>query len=364
MNNIERLEKAINYAIESSYDIYNRQIEVQRALYSHKTVCIFGTGKFFEDCGIEEYMLRYEYVCDNNQEKWGKEFRGRKCISPNELSQMTDVGVLIMVADWKPIYKQLTALGVDCYPMEWYVLNTYDKHYDAGWFADQREKILRTYDLFEDDISQVIYVEAICNRIAPQYAMKSFEELKSEGEYFASDVFTMTDNEYLVDAGAYKGDSIDEFLSVTNGKCGAIYSFELDKRIFEILKRKVEKYEGVNIALYNKGLSDKRRAVAYNFVRGQEKLDEEVVALDEILFDKKVTMIKMDIETFEIPALNGACNIIKTQHPKLAISAYHYLSDLWNIPRKIKALDDGYKIYLRHHGPVVWDTDCYAVWDK
>ena len=68
----------------------------------------------------------------------------------------------------------------------------------------------------------------------------------------------------------------------------------------------------------------------------------------------------MDVETFEIKALDGARRIITEQKPKLSISAYHYLSDLWEVPRKIRELVPEYKLYLRHHAPTVWDTDCYA----
>ena len=74
----------------------------------------------------------------------------------------------------------------------------------------------------------------------------------------------------------------------------------------------------------------------------------------------KITFIKMDVETFEIKALKGAKQIITQQKPKLCISAYHYLSDLWEVPRVIKEMVPEYKVYLRHHSPAVWDTDCYA----
>lgn len=66
-----------------------------------------------------------------------------------------------------------------------------------------------------------------------------------------------------------------------------------------------------------------------------------------------MTLIKMDVETFEIKALEGARRIIIEQKPKLSISAYHYLSDLWEVPRKIRELVPEYKLYLRHHAPTV-----------
>ena len=58
----------------------------------------------------------------------------------------------------------------------------------------------------------------------------------------------------------------------------------------------------------------------------------------------------MDIEGFEIPALNGAKRIIKEYKPKLAISAYHKISDLWEIPYLVISSFPEYKdFYFRQH---------------
>lgn len=359
-----RLNNAVDYAIETNYAAHGRALEVAQKLYSHKNICIFGTGEFFEDCADMEHVNRFEYVGDNNPERWGKLFKGRRCLSPTEIAEMDDIAVLIMIGEWRPVYEQLTNMGIECYPMDWYTLNVYDPHYSNEWFESQRKNILDTVDLFEDEISKEIYVEAICNRIAPSLAEKIFNELKTPGEYFLSDVFSMGSDEYVIDAGAYKGDSIDDFLKVTNGKFGAIYSFELDSSIFQELEKTASKYDRKKITLINAGVSDKVEEIEYSYVQGQEKHIEHITTIDETLKGKKVTFIKMDVETFELKALDGAKNIISEQKPKLSISAYHYLSDLWEIPSAIKRLVPEYKLYLRHHAPTVWDTDCYAYVSK
>lgn len=112
--------------------------------------------------------------------------------------------------------------------------------------------------------------------------------------------------------------------------------------------------------MFNAGVSDEIAEIQYGYVQEMEKRREQVTTLDDALKGKKVTLIKMDVETFEIKALKGAKRIITEQKPKLAISAYHYLSDLWEVPGTIKAMVPEYKLYLRHHAPAVWDTDCYA----
>lgn len=171
----------------------------------------------------------------------------------------------------------------------------------------------------------------------------------------------MDTDECVVDAGAYKGDSIESFLKAAQGNFEKIYSFELDREIFKELQATVNKYDTRKIELYNAGVSDEDSEIKYAYVSGEEQHIEKVVTLDRVLAGKRVTFIKMDVETFEIKALRGAEKVIKKNQPKLCISAYHYLSDLWEVPLAIKELNPNYKLFLRHHSPTVWDTDCYAM---
>ena len=76
---------------------------------------------------------------------------------------------------------------------------------------------------------------------------------------------------------------------------------------------------------------------------------------------QRVDFIKMDIEGAEMDALDGASNIIRKFKPRLAISGYHKLADLWEIPQKLKALNPGYELTFGHHSPVQWESVFYAV---
>lgn len=361
MNYENRLNAAIDYAIDSHYDIWNRQNKVWSEIKAHKYICLFGTGKFYRDLVGHIYTDRFEYVGDNDPKKIGTYIDGRKCLSPIEIEQMKDdIAVIIMVKNYDAVHRQLSEMGIHCYTIGECVLNTYDRHYDDSWFMKKRSEIISTIQLFSDELSKEIYVECICNRVAPQLASKKFYELQQPGEYFASDVFEINDShqEFLVDCGAYIGDSIDDFVRVTNGNYGAVYAFELDEKIFNILKERTQGYQ--NIEYYNYGVSDEYSEFEYNYIQGTKSRRAKVDAIDNILTGKRVTYIKMDVETYELKALEGAKTIITTQQPKLCISAYHYLSDLWEVPKKIKNLVPDYKLYLRHHSPCVWDTDCYA----
>jgi FkbM family methyltransferase len=86
------------------------------------------------------------------------------------------------------------------------------------------------------------------------------------------------------------------------------------------------------------------------------KLDDYVVAQNL----NNVDFIKMDIEGYEMDALNGAHNLVKEFKPKLAISGYHRFEDLWEIPFKIKDLNPNYDLFFAHHSPIKWESVFYA----
>lgn len=137
------------------------------------------------------------------------------------------------------------------------------------------------------------------------------------------------------------------------------------------------KSEKINImgkfVCYPYGLSDKSGTVAIvagdrnssivenNINNMEEKVAAQVKTLDEVLSDKRVTFIKMDIEGAELGALKGADKIIKTQKPILAICIYHSASDMINIPLYIKEIVPEYQIYIRHYTNEMFETVCYAI---
>ncbi|MDI6868652.1 MAG: FkbM family methyltransferase [Coprothermobacterota bacterium] len=75
----------------------------------------------------------------------------------------------------------------------------------------------------------------------------------------------------------------------------------------------------------------------------------------------RVDMIKMDIEGYEMNALQGAVETLKDFKPKLAIASYHGGEDLVRIPLFMESLGLGYKMYLRHFAPSLGETILFAI---
>lgn len=175
---------------------------------------------------------------------------------------------------------------------------------------------------------------------------------------------SINENEIYVDCGAYDGDSVIEFLNYVNGKYKKIIAFEPDKSNFKKLQ---------NVAI---GLHD---VEAYPFATGNEnaqisfaeegginsQISEtgsnkvQMIKLDDLIKDE-ITLVKLDVEGAEMDTLRGCEKLIKRYRPKLAVSLYHRIDDLINIPTYLKEIVPEYKFKLRQHSGALYDTVLYA----
>lgn len=361
----KKIEAAFARAMEDNHEIYERQLKVRKRFQEAGTVCFFGTGEFYHDC-YGHPGFAYEYCCDNDPAKWGKTYRGKRCIPPEELKSMEDPVVLVMVGEYRPIQKQLDEMGIENYNCDDIFLNVFDQKYDRAWFEGQKSRALDALELLADDASRQVYVTALLNRMAPQLSDRIFNDIKIPGEYYGSGVFSLGEKEVLVDAGAFDGDSALGFIRAVHGSFDKIYAFEIDGNNFRKLQDRLTDWKD-RLVLFQKGVWKESGILKFggenygSSVKEDGSNTAEMISIDEAVNGERVTLIKMDVEGSELPALEGARNTIRTWRPKLAVSAYHYLNDLWDVPLKIRELCPDYQIYLRHHAPTVWDTDCYAV---
>ena len=68
----------------------------------------------------------------------------------------------------------------------------------------------------------------------------------------------------------------------------------------------------------------------------------------------------MDIEGEELNALKGAKEHIINDRPAMAISLYHKLQDIYEIPSYIHGLDSSYRFLLRKYGETISELVLYV----
>ena len=176
-----------------------------------------------------------------------------------------------------------------------------------------------------------------------------------------------------MDAGAFDGDSVLDFINKV-GSFKKIYAYEANSSNYKKMQMKL----GLAISVYGKDSLDLINAAVGKeegvirisrygnesatavLLREEESLLEDVrcIALDNMI--KEVTYIKMDIEGCEADAIEGAKNLLRSCRPKLAICIYHKPADLWELPLLIHEMVPEYRLYIRHHGNIYYDTVLYA----
>lgn len=316
--------------------------------------------------------------CDSDSAKIGKSINGIKILSTENLFSIdSDTYIIITSSFEDEIYRELEQMGlndkvrnIDEVKFTYKIINRKNKakNYLSG--------IERLYNILEDQKSINVLKNIIYYRVTGD--LELLYRVGEMDEYFP-DIIKIGDNEVFVDAGAYNGDTVIKFMKRTENKYKKVYAFEPDSKMFRDLEWNMSHNDIVKgecygkVQIFNLGLYSSSKKINFTGTgKMDSKIDEyegkdiiEVVKLDDILLDEKVTFIKMDIEGAEIEAIKGAKNIIMKNKPKLAICVYHKKSDLWEIPLLIKEICPDYKIYLRHHGMFepyeMCDTVCYAV---
>jgi FkbM family methyltransferase len=248
------------------------------------------------------------------------------------------------------------------------------REYDGAWEAAadpaNRADIERVHSLLSDLQSRKVFEEKLSYYLGRDKAR--LDEIKSAATiYFDRSVYELGADEVVVDGGAYIGDTLSSFLDDTNGRYRSYFAFEPDPASFERLAS-VAAQDPSRITAVHAGLADhtskarllSARGAASRFLGADESGGEDVsvVSLDEYFDGRRApTLIKMDIEGAEASALQGAARLLGAASPAMAISAYHFPTDLWRIPLLLERLLPGSRLYLRHYTREVDDTVCYAI---
>ena len=209
-------------------------------------------------------------------------------------------------------------------------------------------------------------IRAKLDRYGIKYDFAFFDCLQ-EPQYF--EIWTMCPGmrgEFFADVGALDGSTTEYFLK--HFEDGHAYVLEPNPKQFQITRESLRDYPQAELFPY--GAYDENTRLMFDIdaadvssarISENGTVSVEVRRLDDLLENRPVTFLKMDIEGSELAALRGAERIIREQRPKLAICVYHKPEDMWEIPSFILSCHPDYKLYLRHHSMLADETVLYAV---
>ena len=190
------------------------------------------------------------------------------------------------------------------------------------------------------------------------------------GGMFGLKELNITDSESFVDAGAWEGDTIDQFLKFTDGRYRKIFAFEPDSQIFKTLQDTYGNNE--KISLHQCGLGERDGELCISRGSTQSAFltsasadpDSERIAiknLDNLLADENVSLIKIGVPFMFLDILKGSASLIRKCRPRLiTYVTWDNRFLLYDTIRWITDLNLSYKLALRFDFPMPTRLVLYA----
>ena len=340
----------------------------------NKRIIIWGTGfnaKRMNDIYPNE-MLQEDIIgyVDNDKNKWGESFFGKKIFSPEEIKSMEFSDIYISINKKEEVVEQIREMFI----------NTSVNILDNDYF--KRKKMITRYsDVRDSEIQEIInylrnnnlevfnypWVEeykyltikieredglfyVIHNgkklffsdkydteeKVREYYISLLIEQDKRSPHRYILDNFAVNEGDIVIDAGAAEGifslDIID--------KAGKIYIFEPESEWISALKHTFSDYMD-KIVIIDKCVS--------NYT------DFNTTTIDKVVNEPHINFIKMDIEGEEYYALCGAANIIgNSKNIRVSVCTYHQEFAYEAIKNKLQEYgfkvdhSYGYMWYIEH----------------
>lgn len=349
----------------------------KRLSETEKPIVMYGMGDgaekimaVFEKMGIKPaaFMASDEFVR-------GHSFMGYQLHKLSEIQEMYEDFVIVVCfgSSLPPVMDRLYELDgqYELYAPDVPVAG--EGLFDEEYLAANADKLQRVKRLLADEQSRKVLDDIISYKLTGDIKLlKGCESPVDDGW----SLLKIGREETYVDLGAYNGDTVDKFLRLTNKEFEHIYALEPDSRSFNRMVRRNYAlgrgiFHPVNAAAWNEdttlqfrnsgGRSSGSATGGSKYGRGRV-LPVKAMKVDTLLEGKKATLLKFDVEGSEREALEGAAATISKYRPKIILSLYHRTEDLLELPLKIREMNSGYKMYLRHHPYIpAWDVNLYCV---
>lgn len=307
--------------------------------------------------------------CDNDRKMWNTEVAGFPCVVPQELSRWKDPFALVSsVKHYPAIHRQLEEMGIPHCTLDGYVVRSHLSDFQA------------VYAMLDEE-SRPIYAGLLLSRIRGD--LSEFRILCSDNPYFALPEFRFPGiDEVFVDCGAFTGENSQQFINhCSGGIFRKLYAFEGNPAAVAAMRRRLtreremwlfredqivceQKFvgsaDGVKIPFH---ISESNPTNSFAGEADEHTEWVESVTLDRYFSERgedRITFLKADIEGAEWDMLHGAEGLIRRNRPKMAISVYHSIFDLYRIPLLLRQWVPEYQFAVRHHWNDLNETVLYC----
>ncbi|MGN0446800.1 MAG: FkbM family methyltransferase [Acutalibacteraceae bacterium] len=357
----------VQFAIHETQDVW------QRLQQTNTPIVLYGTGNGADKIldAFAAYGIPVADIFVSDSFYRAQTFRGFQVLTFADVCRKyTDCLIILAFAVFRPdmlqrirdIQKHYEVLAPEMpvFGTGYYTWNTLE---------EQGGQMDHVWQMLEDDSSRQVLENLINYRISGKLIY--LEQATSPRSEVFQNILHLDGNEAYADLGAYRGDTIQEFLEQTGGSFRQIYALEPDEKNYQRLTDWVQtlpKEQQKKISCYPLASWCDRRVLPFDGGGGRNSSLQtgrrvaHTTDLDTLLGEQPVTYVKMDVEGADKETLLGMQKTLARQQPKLAVSAYHRTEDLLMLPDLIRQGNPNYRIYLRHHPYIpAWETNYYCV---
>lgn len=238
-----------------------------------------------------------------------------------------------------------------------------DEIFNREFIENNKDNLISSYDLFEDESKKIF---AGCVDFIFGGELDKLKEITNDKNEVFENILKFDDKESYLDLGAYRGDTVEEFLKYCNGKYSDITALEPDSKTYKKLCDYLDNIP--NAVAYQKAVYGENKTLVFSNKAGRQSAisskgtEIEAITVDTICNGKDITYIKMDVEGAESEAIDGAEETLRNKKPKLNIALYHRSEDIFELPLKIASINSDYKFYIRRHPYIpCWDMNLYCI---
>lgn len=336
---------------------------LQRA---EKPILLYGMGKGAESIHnrLRERGIGIDGIFASDGFVRGHSFLGHKVLSYGEARDLFGEMIVLLAfgSSLPPVLDNIKRIAKE---QELYApdLPVYGEGlFDLSYAAAHRQELSSVYERLSDELSRDTFEKIVAYRLTGKIDfLFSCESPVSEGY----GLLELGKDEVYVDLGAYRGETVTEFLEYAGG-CRRILAVEPDEKTFQKLSDALKEIPGAEALQAAAGeasgsvffaMRGGRNSSAGGGEKGKWIRQEP---LDRLAMD--ATYVKMDVEGAEGRVIAGGRELIAKKKPKLRISCYHRTEDLFSLPLQVLSLRPDYRVYLRHHPYLPWwDTEYYFV---
>lgn len=234
--------------------------------------------------------------------------------------------------------------------------------FDRERISRDIEKINAARELLYDEESRRVY-DGVLDFMFTGRLESLFNVESAQSEAYEN-IIKLGKEECYVDIGAYRGDTVGRFLSLTGGEYSHIIAAEPDIKTYKKLTEVCGGLE--NFTVVNAAVTDTDGEVGFSSAAGRQSAvggenTVKSITLPSLCGGFMPTYIKIDSEGCEREILQGGAELIAKHLPCMEIAAYHRTGDIYELPLLLNKIAPQYKIHLRHHPYIpAWDTLIYC----